>query len=1310
MKYRSLLMFPIVVLVAIMMVSGLYAETTTSADTFADKDGTTYFAVGIKAPTPPEAAQAFDVAIMVETSATQTKEVKQTALNTLKTTIGNLPEGTRVQLFGVDVNATALTEEFVAVGDPALEEAITQLEAVVPLGATDLANGLQMAVDSFDSESEAAPVMVYIGSGLSDAKPLDVNSELIGDLVYELQVKQIPLNFFAVGEALDLPVMGLFANQSGGMVLTDSPAETLASAITSPVFWVEGAEALGPENAEVYPMPIPPLRTDRETILVGQVEGGLEPFEIQLSLDSYQTGADVAWKCIPAESEDFNAYLTDVVSSAASDGGSTFFVAGREWLDWIKNNNIESNLEKTGLALQAEQSGNTKEAQAIADSVNLPVVSSSLLDRAETAVETMKTETAFVDRVAQSQSLIDTQLTKEINHTLDVARKMMRDDPDGAQNILRLSIQQIGQETAISPERRQSLLNQLENAAREASRQTYLVEVDRQQARERYFAQIERNAINEAMKSQTERISAIMKRCSALMAAKEYSNAEVLAQNIRDEARRIGDTAPAMMAQVARWTNTLDLYETYKVKRDIGLVDNVINLHKTNITISDDHVLTYPDPEIWTLLSQVRRARYKAMDLRTKTESEKMIEKSFDEVVSLNVEERPLSELIEEWSQDFGINIYIDLAAFTDEGLESDPTITLTVSSIKFRNLLNLVLTQHGMAFCIHDEVLLITTPEKAAEYLVTKVYPVADLVINISDAQQDIQSSGNSGGSNNGSYGGGGNNSRGGGNNSRGGGGGGWNIPSSYNNLIRQGLINNALIQQRPLDNPTGQKVFNVIDKAVKPDHSESKKQVSANIKALGPEVDKNSPEQVWTAVFNTISPNDDLIKHAAHELMKKQQFRAAASVIYRAMQLDRAEDWMYGLLPMALEAADAPVAEQERALLSSAPYIASPMERLTLGASLERIGAKKRAMQFYREVTLLDPGKAEPYLYAVRLADELDDEAAKKWVCLGIASHEWQGEHITTVRDRGMDIYEGLVKKMHSEGRHEEADQFERNMHLAMARDCVVELEYVGDADVELMVKEPAETICWYNQPRTTSGGILSLSKQDLSSPTKKKSYVCQEGFSGKYEVLAKKFWGTVPSGKVKIRVTTHKGTENERFEEQFVPLNEENGAVKVVFDLDNGRRTGSLDEAIVDNAINEQKINRDLSLLSRKINMESSNAILADTMTSNDNANSSSNYNGWGPWWLPQSAVGYQLEIERIPAVAAMWYAVAVVSADRCYVRVSPNPEFSQIVDVFTYNSMTGESSSSNNSNNSNSNNSNSNNSNSNSNNSSSSGSSW
>ena len=47
------------------------------------------------------------------------------------------------------------------------------------------------------------------------------------------------------------------------------------------------------------------------------------------------------------------------------------------------------------------------------------------------------------------------------------------------------------------------------------------------------------------------------------------------------------------------------------------------------------------------------------------------------------------------------------------------------------------------LTYIIKDEVLLITTPEKAESELVTKVYPVADLVLSPDQLEQMAQSGG---------------------------------------------------------------------------------------------------------------------------------------------------------------------------------------------------------------------------------------------------------------------------------------------------------------------------------------------------------------------------------------------------------------------------------------------------------------------------------------------------------------------------------------------------------------------------------------
>ena len=78
------------------------------------------------------------------------------------------------------------------------------------------------------------------------------------------------------------------------------------------------------------------------------------------------------------------------------------------------------------------------------------------------------------------------------------------------------------------------------------------------------------------------------------------------------------------------------------------------------------------------------------------------------------------------------IEIQIDNKALEDAGAGTDTPVTKNLRGISLRSALRLMLGPMDLAYVIKDEVLLITTKEKADAELVTKVYPVADLVLPI--------------------------------------------------------------------------------------------------------------------------------------------------------------------------------------------------------------------------------------------------------------------------------------------------------------------------------------------------------------------------------------------------------------------------------------------------------------------------------------------------------------------------------------------------------------------------------------------------
>ena len=79
-----------------------------------------------------------------------------------------------------------------------------------------------------------------------------------------------------------------------------------------------------------------------------------------------------------------------------------------------------------------------------------------------------------------------------------------------------------------------------------------------------------------------------------------------------------------------------------------------------------------------------------------------------------------------------GIPIEIDKKALDNVGVGTDTPVTRNLKGISLRSALRLILKDLGLTYIIRDEVLLITSSEEAEKELVTRVYPVGDLVIPI--------------------------------------------------------------------------------------------------------------------------------------------------------------------------------------------------------------------------------------------------------------------------------------------------------------------------------------------------------------------------------------------------------------------------------------------------------------------------------------------------------------------------------------------------------------------------------------------------
>ncbi len=319
-------MLGLVLAAALAAPTAMAAETAfeTRLDTYATADGTGYFALRLVPNVAAPQAAGQDIIVLFDTSATQAGTVRDKGIEALESMLAVLPRGDRVQLMAADLDAVALSPGFVEPQSEPMKKAIQALRERPPLGATDMPLVLTAAADAFEKTSPSARAIIYIGDGMSTAQFLSL--EDYRALVKTLVEQREAVSSYAVGVRTDTQLLASLANQTGGMLAIDGesvePKQAgvfLASAARGTVFWP--AKTAWPKQfAEVYPQPVPPLRSDRDTVVVGM--GTLQGDQkISLAVEVGGKPRQLEWAVSPAAANADFAFLTLLVESARLDGG-----------------------------------------------------------------------------------------------------------------------------------------------------------------------------------------------------------------------------------------------------------------------------------------------------------------------------------------------------------------------------------------------------------------------------------------------------------------------------------------------------------------------------------------------------------------------------------------------------------------------------------------------------------------------------------------------------------------------------------------------------------------------------------------------------------------------------------------------------------------------------------------------------------------------------------------------------------------------------------------------------------------------------
>ena len=346
--------------------------SNTRLATYDTATGDTFFALSLVPQVEVPAVRACDVIVLFDTSASQTGAYRTESLEVLQAALGQLHEDSRVRLYAIDLLPMSMNDALVAATDPAILKAMDLLSQRIPLGATDLAVGLREASKAFPKRSPRPRRVIYIGDGISRANILQV--EEFRELAEQLVTQRISISSFATGPQLDFQMLAALANHTGGMIYVDRPelspqqaGTALAVASQQGVFWPV-SNSLPAALQEVFPQRVPPLRADRDSILIGKLQRGESlKTRLKVELDGRQT--QLAWEIAPEKSNEAFNFLPQLVKEARVSQGWSLPTAGSAGLREVARLISSSAQELIQFAQRAFKNVDLEGANTVADAV-----------------------------------------------------------------------------------------------------------------------------------------------------------------------------------------------------------------------------------------------------------------------------------------------------------------------------------------------------------------------------------------------------------------------------------------------------------------------------------------------------------------------------------------------------------------------------------------------------------------------------------------------------------------------------------------------------------------------------------------------------------------------------------------------------------------------------------------------------------------------------------------------------------------------------------------------------------------------------
>jgi tetratricopeptide (TPR) repeat protein len=705
--------------------------------TYRTTGGETLFALQVKPELKAPAAKPRDYLVMLDTSASQASGPLASAVRLTEELIRSADEHDRIALWTVNTPPATLnlTRGFKSLQAPSVKDALAKLRQEVPLGNTDLKNGLKKALSTFEHNPERQQVILLLGDGLSTYNPISTAER---NALCEAMIKD-QVTFFTIPVGPRLEPMNLhgLATGSGGKVVRilqkDKDADTikrLQEALAVPVLYPRTFK-MGDMVAESYPTVLPPVRSDTPTLVVGKLketnaisytlEGTLGGQDLRLepSLPTHEAEADnfflvgvvEQWKKAPDQPAAFPGDLVLDRALTQSQLAREDLIAQAEWA---------LGQDRLDVALDLFQKAKQIDPQDVEAGAGIKVV--ERLKAGKLSKEEMKKQLAEADKEEGLQKLAlagggaaqpaggvppppapapapqperedllgqqrarmaveDQRVSGNVEDALRDARALLRSDPDAAEDLLKRTYAAVRDNPDLSERIRQLLSSRLEMGLRDVATQGKVIKSNREEELRQLADSRRRTELETTQTFEQERTRRRMLQFANLMAQARYEDAYLQALAVQQDAINTGRPVPVAATaayDVGLVANNLSQLQELKRVREERFLLTLMQVERSHVPFPDEPPIQFPPAAVWRELTRLRKEKYESSGL---TEDDpvtlrqvRALKTKLDQRISLEKgidANTPLKDALEFLSDRYEVTILVDTAAFSQAGQDS---------------------------------------------------------------------------------------------------------------------------------------------------------------------------------------------------------------------------------------------------------------------------------------------------------------------------------------------------------------------------------------------------------------------------------------------------------------------------------------------------------------------------------------------------------------------------------------------------------------------------------------------------------------